>query len=848
MSVSTFPTLFMMKDNRIAVTIPEHDTANAQNSVVHRIDLSFGGPKALSPVPSLYDVDPHIYNFFEQYTPQGVTGVRGGERVIYENIYPKIDLHVTSNKWGPKLFVVIRPGGNPADIELLCQGQDSLKVDVDGYLKLYFDNKFITLTQGLAYQQQGENIQLLPWIATYTPESDGLHVNVNFSDYNPELPLIFMIRPFNPDELPAGGGGSCGTPEWSTYLGGGGDDAVNDLAHDDDGYLYFTGRSSSGSGIPVNNGASQATPPGGGDMILGRANSFYEIQTQDESTWTTFFGGNGQDQGKGLVYDPVNDRLVVVGQMLSSITSKPNLPYPGNTLCYNRTESVPSAAFVAFFNKVTGYPIFLSRIPGTSLGLKQDVDVDAQGNTYVVSGGTVFLTSAEYSAPFVPGAYWQNQTGGSQTFAHDGMVLRLDPQASLTWWTVLGGPVDEVLETCVVDRTSGILYVGGWTNTPNNTNTPDACVPSEANTQLPLCGNGAQFFQKGLNSINSQNYPTNPDGWLAAFKLSDLTLAWSTYFGGQGEDYILDLAVSGSGELYAVGLSSSAVYSTSSCISDVTAPGFPNCDAGGFFNGSVGGRKHFIAKFNYSAALTWCTRLGDAHPISFEDSQIRVTLDDQDNVVVLGTTVYTNTSFLEPAPTTELENAFNCPDHGDEGMGPRADCFVAQFDAATNLNYCTFFGGQGNEFAGAVAAFDGRIYIGGEVYAGLNFPTHAPVIAGREPYLDDVPNAQLTVPDGFLAQLRYDITIGLDETGATTTGELVVYPNPTNGQVTIVLPERIASGRIDLFDSVGRLVLSQALQSVNTVAVDLTPFAKGSYTALVHLGQRTMAAQVLRTW
>lgn len=33
MSVSTFPTLFMMKDNRIAVTIPEHDTANAQNSV-----------------------------------------------------------------------------------------------------------------------------------------------------------------------------------------------------------------------------------------------------------------------------------------------------------------------------------------------------------------------------------------------------------------------------------------------------------------------------------------------------------------------------------------------------------------------------------------------------------------------------------------------------------------------------------------------------------------------------------------------------------------------------------------------------------------------------------------------
>jgi hypothetical protein len=311
--------------------------------------------------------------------------------VIYENMYPFIDLHVSSNKWGPKLFIVVRPGGNPADIELLCQGQDSLKVDVDGYLKLYFDNKFITLTQGLAYQQQGENIQLLPWIATYTPESDGLHVNVNFSDYNPELPLIFMIRPFNPDELPAGGGGSCGTPEWSTYLGGGGDDAVNDLVHDDDGYLYFTGRSSSGSGIPVNPGGIAGLPAGwrGCDNRTRQPllrNSNAGRKHMDHVLW----GGNGQDQAKGLVYDPVNDRLVVVGQMLSSITSKPNLPYPGNTLCYNRTESVPSAAFVAFFNKVTGYPIFLSRIPGTSLGLKQDVDVDAQGNTYVVSGGTVF--------------------------------------------------------------------------------------------------------------------------------------------------------------------------------------------------------------------------------------------------------------------------------------------------------------------------------------------------------------------------------------------------------------------------------------------------------------------------
>jgi len=157
MSVSTFPTLFMMKNNRIAVVIPELDTANAQNSVVHRIDVSFVGPQALAPTPALYQPNTHRYNFFEQNTPQGVTGVQGGKTVLYENMYDKIDLHITSNKWGPKLYIVVRPGGDPNDIELLCQGQDSLKVDVDGYLKLYFDTKFIKLTQGLAYQQEGED-------------------------------------------------------------------------------------------------------------------------------------------------------------------------------------------------------------------------------------------------------------------------------------------------------------------------------------------------------------------------------------------------------------------------------------------------------------------------------------------------------------------------------------------------------------------------------------------------------------------------------------------------------------------------------------------------------------------
>jgi len=102
--------------------------------------------------------------------------------------------------------------------------------------------------------------------------------------------------------------------------------------------------------------------------------------------------------------------------------------------------------------------------------------------------------------------------------------------------------------------------------------------------------------------------------------------------------------------------------------------------------------------------------------------------------------------------------------------------------------------------------------------------------------------------EGLVPDRCVDVGANSVPDGSASDAVLHLYPNPTNGQVTFVLPERIASGRIDLFDSVGRLVLSQPLQSVSTVAVDLTPLANGSYTALVHAGSRTMAARILRSW
>ena len=132
--------------------------------------------------------------------------------------------------------------------------------------------------------------------------------------------------------------------------------------------------------------------------------------------------------------------------------------------------------------------------------------------------------------------------------------------------------------------------------------------------------------------------------------------------------------------------------------------------------------------------------------------------------------------------------------------------------------------------------------------AGLNFPIHAPIIDGHEPYQDDLPNAQLTISDAFLAQLLFNYTVGVSEFSETSSNELLAFPNPSSGQVILMLPEGVVTGRIDLFDSVGRIVLSQPLQNVSTVELDLNPLATGSYSALVRTGKRTMSAKILVAW
>lgn len=376
-SVGTTPSLYLFRDSRTGFTF-----ADPSAGTVSRIDLTFVGENSHGVTPILYHQTGMHYNFYEENTPAGITGVEAGKQAIYENVYPKIDFHVLSNPWGPKFYIVLRPGANPTDLVMQVSGQDSLKIDVSGDLKIWFENKFLRLREGYAYQQVGQTIVPVTWLAHYENANGSANVTFDLDTYDPTLPLILCIKPWLPPMPPPP---PTDVPEWSSYFAGDTyDDFIKDLTHDSGGNVYFTGASKSTNGLPTTTGL-QTAPVGQQDMIVGRINQYYEIETT--GTWMTYFGGADNDRGDAIAYtDIVTGRIAVCG---ASATG-------GTALNYPMGDSWISSGWnlLALFDPASGLRTYCTRLPHSyppqiELGGPVDLDYDASGNLYLVGSGNM---------------------------------------------------------------------------------------------------------------------------------------------------------------------------------------------------------------------------------------------------------------------------------------------------------------------------------------------------------------------------------------------------------------------------------------------------------------------------
>ncbi len=162
---------------------------------------------------------------------------------------------------------------------------------------------------------------------------------------------------------------------------------------------------------------------------------------------------------------------------------------------------------------------------------------------------------------------------------------------------------------------------------------------------------------------------------------------WATYYGGSMQDLFTDVAVDGEGNIYVCG----RTYGGGSPVLNAAQATF-----GGYVDAVVG-------KFSSSGTLLWMTYFGG----SDNDRAAGIAVDASGNVAVSGLT------WSADLPT---RNAYQASLSGSN------DAFVAVFNTNGQLQWASYYGGSGSDWANAVAFDPGGNCILAGVTASSDFP------------------------------------------------------------------------------------------------------------------------------
>lgn len=844
-SEGTQPKMYLLEKGRVALTYGERDPDSTQISHVARIDVTpVNGAQQITPTGLVQRS--HVKHFWLEHTmPDPVLNVPGFARVSYEDVYPGIDWHWYGGSAGTKMAFVCAPGSNPYQITLRFEGQDSLKLDWQGALKIHLQDRWLKFEQATAYQYDAQgNITFMSWGAAYELV-DGLpHVKFNFDSYDPDKPLVFFV---GQQPLPMGGGPNDDIP-YSTYLGTAMKDEVNEIAIADNGDYYAVGNIEDYD-FPAEVGLLPlpSWPAFTQTGFIAKFDKDYVKQ------WAGYYG----KKLRSIALDEVNGRIIVGGNNAT------NGLYPqqyGNGYFFNTGYGSNNNSSIGMFSMDTPTEgpqlLWSTRWKSTTLN---KVLVDANGRIYIA--GSISGTGLAVQAPAGSNTFHQPVSHGGS----DGYVACFDANTNLLWSTYYGGEGDDHVLDMAIHEGTGRLAIVGRTGSLGH--------PGAGNCQvipgwLPQCAGGGAYHQIYHNG-NGQNGATASDGFIAWFSL-DMGWIWSTRFGGTTEDHITSAVFAPDGSFYVAGyILASQSYNNTLCAVPVPAdPGFPHCiwTAAADQMGYGGLDDHFVARFGSDRSLQWSRFAGggghefassgflaDSWNTTYPLHGPVIAVDAAGDIYLAGSTTTGGSthgnSFVQTIPNGQYyaspyNNGMSEPPPTD-----RSDVYVMKFGGGSgNVVYGAFYGGRGGvpvnqtgwdlnqDVITCMATRDSRLFIGGSTASQYFFPVNAldGVSSSFLQYtapLNQAPGAT-DITHAFIAQLSwlYD-PVGIDERGTEVRASLAAWFNEEGG-LSIELPEAWSGTPpvIDLFDARGRLVASKRAVSAGArLAITAPGLASGLY-------------------
>lgn len=227
---------------------------------------------------------------------------------------------------------------------------------------------------------------------------------------------------------------------YSTYLGGSSEDIGFALAVDAAGNAYVTGYTRSMDFPAVS--PSQTYGGGPADAFVAKLNA-----AGSALIYSTFFGGNEYDEGRGIAVDAAGRAH------LTGLTYSTTFPLVNPVQSTRGDSGTPRTdAFVARLNAAGTAAEYSTYLGGSSGDRGNGIAVDAAGNAYVAG------YSQSTNFPTVNAR--QPALGGGS----DGFVAKFTADGrSLAYSTYLGGRGGDEANAIAVD-TAGVAYITGATS------------------------------------------------------------------------------------------------------------------------------------------------------------------------------------------------------------------------------------------------------------------------------------------------------------------------------------------------------------------------------------------------
>ncbi len=439
--------------------------------------------------------------------------------------------------------------------------------------------------------------------------------------------------------------------EWSTYYGGTALDGFRDLTTDDLGNVYAIGSTESADIVSVAN-AHQAVNNGQVDVILSKFDNAGVL------IWSTYFGGAGVDNGQGIDID-INGNVVITG----TTSSAANIAFGSNV--HQSVHHGDRDMFVAKFDP-NGTLLWASYLGGPEGESANDVITDSQGNI-IITGWSASSAQVAFNG--------QDLTySGGNTWGGDIVIAKFNANGGLLWSTYRGD-IDDDLGLQVKINLNDEIFVSGWTSSPINIATPGTWQDTKVNAN-----NTTDAFLTKLDRNGN--------------------ILWSSYYGGQENEYGDALHIDDNGFIYLGG--------PTNTISGITTSGTWQNTNGGNYDG-------FLTKFDANGQRLWGTYYGG-----------------NGNDDIYGIDVNTNGDIFITGTTASASNIATTNAH-QEILGGNKDAFVAQLSPQGQRIWASYLGGNADESCYGISVFqNAQIFISGAATSntGISFgAAHQPALS-----------------------------------------------------------------------------------------------------------------------